>query len=102
MGRRTSFWKDAESVQGVKGARIQFKALKRGIVRQYFDRENSEINDDYLIGHYVLDWEKIQDDDGHDLPSPKDEPGALDELYRHEVGEIIALLLRGPDPEDPN
>ena len=102
MPRKTSFWKDAESVQKVPGARILFKALKRGIVRRYFDFEDKKVNDDYLLANYVLDWEQIQDDAGHDLPSPKDEPAVLDELYRDEVGVVINLLLAGPDPESPN
>jgi hypothetical protein len=102
MARRTSFKKDAESVQGNPGAWVEFRAIKRGMIKRWLDRDDDEITDDHILINYALDWDGLEDDEGKPIPSPKDDPSAYDELYGHERTAICRLLIAGPDPEDPN
>lgn len=91
--RRNQFTVDAESVQGNAGAEVAFKALKVREVREY--RETA-MTDAELLATHVASWTGIVDDEGHELPSPADEPGILGELYIHEMQEMTRLLLQGP------
>ena len=94
MARRGSFTVDAESVQGNPGAEVTFRALK---VREVNEYRNSTQTDEDLLQAHVVSWSGILDDDGHELPSPEDEPGALGELYVHEQFALARLLFAGPD-----
>jgi len=100
--RRTSFKVDAESVQGNAVAWIEFKNVTRGVIKRLFDDDDMGVTVPSLIADYVLDWGGFTDDQGNELPSPKDEPGVLDGLYRNEEGEIVRLLIAGPVAEQKN
>jgi len=95
--RRNQFTVDAESVQGVAGAEVTFKALKVREVREY---RSTDMTDQELLARHVVAWSGIVDDDLNELPSPADEPGILGELYVHEQLELARLLFQGPDGEN--
>lgn len=98
MARQTTFTVNAEKVQGNEGATVTFKCVKRRDWKAYMG--NDDINDIVMIENHLVDWHGFTDDDGNELPSPKDEPGILDELYLHEQRRIARLLWQGPDGED--
>lgn len=89
---------DANSVQGVEGATITSKAVLRSDWKLY--GESDEHGDEWFILKHVTSWSGILDANGKELPSPKDEPGALDNLYMHESGRIARLIAQGPDGPD--
>ena len=91
--RQNSFTVDAKSVQGIDGAEVTFRALKVREVREY---RTTGMTDSELLAAHVLEWSGFVDD-GHDLPSPTDEPDILGELYVHEQLELARLLFQGPD-----
>lgn len=92
MSRRSTFIADAESVQGNKGATATFKACTLAEYEDY--RTSSKTDKDMLIAH-LLEWSKFEDDEGHALPNPKDEPGIIDKLYLAEVRALARLLYTG-------
>jgi hypothetical protein len=94
--RRNQFTVDAESVQGIAGAEVTFRCLKVRDVREY---QGTGMTDADLIKRHVLSWSGIVDDEGHELPSPSDEPDVLGELYVHEQLALARLLFQGPDGE---
>ena len=98
MARRNQFTVDAESVQGNAGAEITFKRLTFGTRQRYFDLED-KYNDADLLREHVLDWKGIEDDEGNEIPSPKDQPGVEATLYWEEIVAIGRLLLQGSDGE---
>jgi hypothetical protein len=91
--RRNQFVVDAESVQGNAGAEVTFRALKVRVLREY---RSTGMTDADLLERHVVDWSGFEDDNGKPLPSPKDEPEVLGELYLHEQ-RLAQLLLQGPD-----
>ena len=95
MARRNQFTVDAESVQGIEGAEITFRRLTVGVWQQYFD--DSEYNNPEIVRDHVVDWKGIVDDDGNEIPSPKDEPGVIAVLYLDEVNAMSRLLFQGVD-----
>lgn len=95
MTRRNQFTVDAESVQGNAGAEVTFKAIKVREWEAYRTDPSMGLPD--LLGTHVIDWSGFTDDDGHALPSPKDEPSITAELYFHEMRELQRLLI-GSDP----
>jgi hypothetical protein len=99
MARRNQFVVNAESVQGNAGAEITFKLITLGTRDQYF--RDPDYGDIDLLNDHILDWRGIVDDDGNEIPSPKDEPGVQASLYMSEVSEIIALLFDGQRQDLP-
>ena len=97
MARRNQFTVSAESVQGNEGAEVTFKRLLYAKHQRYFD-----LNDDYgpaeLLRDHILDWKGIEDDNGNEIPSPKDEPVEA-HLYVGEIKALSNLLFQGPDGE---
>lgn len=96
--RKNTFTIDASSVQNIEGATITFKVLKRKEWKAW--RDDPETDDDDIILSHVVSWHAIIDENGNELPSPKDEPGSIGELFFHEVPMIANLLLQGPDGPD--
>lgn len=94
MTRRNRFKVDAESVQGNAGAWAEFKAIKLREWREWL--EDPETSDPDLLKDYLVAWGGIVDENDVELPSPKDEPGIISELYTFEIAALGALLLRGP------
>ena len=99
MARRNQFTVDAESVQGNEGAKVTFKLITLGTRDRYLN--DPEYTDLDLLSEHILDWEGIEDDDGHVMPSPKDEPGLVATLYLDEVNELVRLLFQGQRKESP-
>ena len=97
MARRNQFVVDAESVQGNEGATVTFHCMK---VREMNEYRTTDQTDEDVLRDHVVTWSGIVDDDGHELPSPKDEPGAIGELYLHEQRALVRLLFQGPDGEN--
>ena len=97
MARRNQFSVNAESVQGNAGAEITFRSMK---VREMNEYRTTDLTDEGVLMDHVLAWTGIVDDSGVGLPNPKDEPGAIGELYLHEQQAIVRLLFRGPDGAD--
>jgi hypothetical protein len=95
MARRNQFTVDAESVQSIPGATVTFKAIKVREWEAYRTDPSMGLPD--LLEAHVADWSGFTDDDGHELPSPKDEPGIVGDLYFHEMRELQRLLI-GSDP----
>jgi len=91
--RGSQFTVDAESVQGIPGATVTFRALTVGEWREY---RTTELTDVDLIRAHLLTWTGIVDDDDNELPSPADEPEVLDALYLHEQQALARLLWQGP------
>jgi hypothetical protein len=96
MPRQKTFTVDAESVQGNEGASVTFRSLKIGYWRQYLKSE--DITDAELLQTHIVKWNLV-DDDGHEIPTPADEPEAISELYIHEQQRLVRLLMQGPDGE---
>lgn len=95
MARQTTFTVDAESVQGIAGASITFRALKVGEWRTYISTSQTDAD---LVRDHVLTWTLV-DDEGNQMPDPQDEPDILNDLYIHEQQAIVRLLLQGPGGE---
>jgi len=93
--RRNQFVVSAESVQGNAGAEVTFRKVTVGERDRYL--EDPEYGDLSIVRDHLLDWVGIVDDEGHELPSPKDEPGVDAALYLDEVGTLARLLFQGPD-----
>ncbi len=101
MPRRSQFTVSAESVQGNEGATVTFSCLKVREVREY--REQDDLDDREMLKRHVIKWSGIVDDSGNELPSPRDEPDILGELYVHEQRALTRLMWAGPDgPEAKN
>lgn len=98
MTRKKQFTVDASSVQGNKGATATFRCVKRGKWKAYMSE--ADVNDVVMIDDHLVDWHGFTNDDGHELPSPKDEPDIVDELYMHEQRLLARLLWQGPDGEN--
>lgn len=98
MTRTKTFSVDASSVQGNPDARVTFKAIKRGVWRQYL--EDRDFGDDKLASMHIVSWTGFTDDAGEELPSPSEQPDVLDELYQHEIGALARLLAMGPNGPD--
>ncbi len=94
MTRRNQFKVSAESVQGNAESWLRCKAITIGKFRAW--RDDPKTGDTDIVNEYVLDWGGILDDDGHEIPSPKVEPGALDLIYLHEMHRMALLVLQGP------
>ena len=92
MARRSTFIADAESVQGNAGATVTFKAIT---LDGWADYVSSPTTDKELLTEHVISWEGIEDDDGHDLPLPSDEPGIIGQLYTAERDALMRLLYKG-------
>ena len=99
MPRRSTFTVDAESVQGNAGATVTFRRLTMGKRDQYINEPG--YGDAEFLSEHIVDWSGIVDDDGHELPSPRDEPGLVTELYIEEARELVRLLFEGPDRNLP-
>jgi hypothetical protein len=95
MPRRSTFTVDAESVQGNAGATVTFRAIKVKEWEAYRADPEQGIGD--LLHRHIVDWSGFTDEDGHALPSPKDEPGVIADMYFHELRELQRLLI-GSDP----
>lgn len=93
--RRNQFTVDAESVQGNAGAEVTFRKITVGERDRYL--EDPKYGDLAAVRDHLVDWKGIVDDEGHELPSPKDEPGVDAALYLDEVGALARLLFQGPD-----
>lgn len=93
MARRSTFDADAESVQGNAGATVTFRAITVDEFKEY--RETS-MTDREMIASHVIAWKGIEDDNGHDMPSPADEPGIVGKLYLQELQALARLLFAGP------
>ena len=91
--RIKTFTVDASEVFG-DGARVTFKAIKRGTWREYL--KTASFGDDKLVADHLVGWEGVKDDEGNDLPNPTDEPEVLNALYLHEIQKLARLLVRGP------
>jgi beta-lactamase superfamily II metal-dependent hydrolase len=98
MKRKNTFTVDASGVQGIEGATITSKAVKQGNWKLY--GSDVDHGDAWFVETHVIAWEKVVDDEGHELPSPADEPGIVGELYMHEIGRIARLIAQGPDGPD--
>lgn len=96
--RRSTFVADAESVQGNAGATVTFRAVTVGEFAEY--RETS-MTDREMIAAHVVGWKGIEDDDGHQMPSPADEPDIVGKLYLNELQALARLLFAGPPPIPP-
>jgi len=92
--RRTTFTVDASSVQGNEGAEVTFSCITVGQRQEYLD---TDINDIDMVRIHIVSWSGIQDNDGHDFPSPADDPAVVNALYMHEIRELSRLLWAGPD-----
>ena len=98
--RRNQFTVSAESVQGNAGAEVTFKAILVSVWNEY---RTTPMNDSDMLKAHMLSWVGIVDDHGKPLPSPADDPEALDKLYLHEQQALALLLFQGPDgPEAKN
>lgn len=96
--RINTFTVDAQSVQGIEGATITFRRMKR---REWLAwRKNEDTTDDDLVDSHVVEWTGFVDENGNDLPSLKDEPEALGEVFFDETRKIVTLLIQGPDGPD--
>ena len=95
--RRTSFVVSAESVQGNTGAEVTFRKFTVGERDRYIN--DPEYGDLAFLNAHILDWVGIVDDDGNEIPSPKDEPGVTAALYMDEASELLRLLFAGPGGE---
>jgi len=93
MARRNQFTVSAESVQGNEGATVTFKLITVGTRDRWI--HDADYTDLDLLSDHLLDWHGIEDDEGHLMPSPKDEPGLTAALYIDEVSALIQLLLQG-------
>jgi hypothetical protein len=93
--RKNQFTVDAESVQGNPGASVTFRKITVGERRRYID--DDDYNDPEIVGDHILDWSGITDDEGNEIPSPKDEPGITATLYLDEMRALALLFWRGPD-----
>lgn len=98
MARRNQFTVDAESVQGNAGAEVTFKRITWGERDRYLNEP--EYGDTDILREHLVDWHGIEDDEGHEIPSPKDEPGVVAVLYIDEVTALVRLLFQGPDGEN--
>ena len=92
MARRSTFIADAEAVQGNKGATVTFKAIT---LDEWDEYVTTPMTDRELLAERVVAWKGIEDDDGHDLPSPTDEPGIIGKLYTAEKTALMQLLYNG-------
>lgn len=92
--RIKTFTVDASEVLG-EGAHVTFKAIKRGVWRDYLSR--ATFGDDALVTEHLVSWENVKDDEGNALPDPQDQPDVLDALYMHEIGGLARLLAQGPN-----
>lgn len=96
--RKSSFTVDAESVQGNAGATVTFRKVTVGERARYF--EDDDYNDPELIGEHIIDWSGIVDDEGHEIPSPRDEPGVVAALYVDELRRLALLFWQGPEGDN--
>jgi len=94
MPRRSTFTVNAEAVQDEEGAEVTFSCITVGERQEYLD---TEMNDIDLVKSHVVSWSGIIDNDGHELPSPVDDPAVINALYMHEIRELSRLLWAGPD-----
>lgn len=100
MPRRNRFDVDAESVQGIAGAKATFTCITVGEWQRYRD---SPMTDTELLQAHLVGWSGFVDDDDNDLPSPTDEPEVVNALYLHEQRALVRLMWLGPDgPESKN
>ena len=97
MARRNQFTVDAESVQGEAGAEATFSCITIREWREW--RDDPKTTDEDLLSEHLVTWSGFVDDEGAELPSPKDEPLIVGELYIHEQRALVLLLLAGPDGE---
>ena len=97
MPRRTSFTVDAESVQGNAGAEVTFHKITVGERDRYLN--DPEYGDADMLRDHIIDWKGLEDDEGNEIPSPKDEPGVVAVLYVDELTALIRLLFQGQDGE---
>ena len=97
MPRRSTFTVDAESVQGNAGATVTFQRITWGERDRYLN--DPDYGDAAMLSEHIVDWHGIEDDDGNEIPSPKDEPGVVAVLYVDEVTALIRLLFQGPSGE---
>jgi hypothetical protein len=95
MPRRTQFTVDAESVQGNAGATITFSCITIGERKAYLS--DPDLDNIDMIRLHTLSWSGIVDNDGNELPDPKDEPDAIDALFMVEMRAINRLMWQGPD-----
>ena len=95
MARRNQFVCDAESVQGIEGAEVTFHKITLGERRRYLD--DPDYNDPEMVADHLVDWKGITDDEGNEIPSPKDEPGVMATLYVDEITALARLLFQGVD-----
>lgn len=96
--RRDTFTVDAESVQGIAGATVTFKRIKRHEFVAW--RDDPTQGDGEILETHLVDWSGIVDGDGNELPSPKDEPGVFGELFQDELPLLSTLLIQGPNGPD--
>jgi len=98
MARRNQFTVDAESVQGNEGAKVTFKLITVGTRDRWIN--DPEYGDIQIVQDHLLDWKGIEDDEGHEMPSPKDKSEINAVLYIAELQRLVTLLLSG-QMEDP-
>jgi hypothetical protein len=95
--RRSQFTVDAESVQGNAGATVTFRCITVGERARYL--EDPGYGDADIVSDHIVDWSGIEDDEGHEISSPRDEPGVIAALYVGELRGLVMLLFQGPDGE---
>ena len=93
MARRSTFIADAEVVQGNKGATVTFKAITLDEWDEYV--ADPDVSDRDLLAERVVAWKGIEDDDGHELPSPADDQTIIGKLYTAEKDALMRLLYSG-------
>ena len=93
--QRIQFTVDAVSVQGIEGATVTFRSIT---VATFEACSRGQIRDAELVRDHVVAWTGFVDDDDNPLPDPGDE-GVVGQLYRHELAELVRLLLEGPTGE---
>jgi len=98
MARRNQFTVDAESVQGNAGAEVTFSKITIGQRGHYLS--DPDYGDADMLRDHIIDWHGIEDDEGREIPSPKDEPGVVAVLYIDELTALVRLLFQGPDGEN--
>ena len=97
VGRKSQFTVDASSVQGNEGAAVTFRKITIAQRDKYLS--DPDYGDAQIVGDHIADWSGIVDDDGNEIPSPKDEPGVIASLYVDELRALVMLLFQGPDGE---
>ena len=86
------------SVQGNEGAAVTFRKITIAQRDKYLS--DPDYGDAQIVGDHIADWSGIVDDDGNEIPSPKDEPGVTATLYLDEMRALALLFWQGP--EGPN